>query len=270
MELLNFLRDNGIHTCTEADCYYVVKFFDSDEDGRLNYPDFMQMVLPCNNMQLRATATQRPNAYISTKDYLTLDVERDITVLIQKEIDLHKKSEALKQEMESSPEFSGDILYNTIDDWGYGYVDQRNLKGFFRKNKGNVTDDDLIAIIRRLDLDADSKLNKEEFITGMKAQEPYSKMIIRERLGKQEELTRIKKRNKDDAQKGKRVNKRAEEPQLEGDAVKVQALDRSYKNVLSSSPLKARAPMDLREEGKSPIRNESPDRYMMSSSNFSG
>jgi Ca2+-binding EF-hand superfamily protein len=41
MELLNFLRDNGVHTVTEADCYYVVKFFDSDEDGKLNYPDFL-------------------------------------------------------------------------------------------------------------------------------------------------------------------------------------------------------------------------------------
>ena len=41
MEILNFIRDNGVNHVTEADCYYVVKFFDSDEDGKLNYPDFM-------------------------------------------------------------------------------------------------------------------------------------------------------------------------------------------------------------------------------------
>ena len=98
-----------------------------------------------------------------------MDVERDVTALIQKEIALHKNGEILKQEMESAPEFSGDCLYNTIDDWGYGYVDQRNLKGFFRRNKGNCTDDELVAVIRRLDLDADGKLNKEEFILGLKA-----------------------------------------------------------------------------------------------------
>lgn len=57
MELLNFLRDNGMHNFTEADCYYFVKFFDSDEDGKLNYPDFMQAILPCDNPVLRATAT---------------------------------------------------------------------------------------------------------------------------------------------------------------------------------------------------------------------
>jgi hypothetical protein len=97
MEILNYLRDNGVHSATEADCYYLIKFFDSDEDGRLNYPDFMQMVLPCDNPQVRATATQRPNAYIGKFDYLTLDVERDLTKLIMGEIELHRKSEELKQ-----------------------------------------------------------------------------------------------------------------------------------------------------------------------------
>ena len=57
MELLYFLRDNGIHNKLEADCYYLVKFFDSDEDGRLNYIDFIQMILPCDNPALRARAT---------------------------------------------------------------------------------------------------------------------------------------------------------------------------------------------------------------------
>jgi hypothetical protein len=57
MELLHFLRDNNVHNMTEADCYYIVKFFDADEDGRLHFPDFMQMVLPCDNNVLRSTAT---------------------------------------------------------------------------------------------------------------------------------------------------------------------------------------------------------------------
>jgi hypothetical protein len=57
MELLNFLRDNYMHDMTEADCYYIVKFFDSDMDGRLHYPDFMTVLLPCDNHKLRAEVT---------------------------------------------------------------------------------------------------------------------------------------------------------------------------------------------------------------------
>ena len=49
-EFLSYLRDNGLATgVTEADCYYLVKFFDSDLDGQLHYPDFMQIILPCSN-----------------------------------------------------------------------------------------------------------------------------------------------------------------------------------------------------------------------------
>lgn len=57
MELLDFMRDNSYYDTCEADCYYIVKFFDADEDGKLNYPDFMQIVLPTNNKNLRAEAT---------------------------------------------------------------------------------------------------------------------------------------------------------------------------------------------------------------------
>ena len=96
MEILNFIRDNNVHDMTEADCYYLVKFFDSDEDGRLHYPDFMQMVLPCDNNVLRSAATQRPNAIIGRGDFLTLDVERDLTQLLVAEIEMHRASERLK------------------------------------------------------------------------------------------------------------------------------------------------------------------------------
>lgn len=127
------------------------------------------MILPCDNPQFRAVATQRPNVYISKFDYLTLDVERDLTKLIMSEIDLHRKSEKIKQHLESALDYSEEAVYAAVDDWGYGFVDARNLKSFFRNNKYKATDEDCIAIIRRLDLDADSKLTKEEFLNGLKA-----------------------------------------------------------------------------------------------------
>lgn len=53
------MRENGFSSkvATEADCYYVVKFFDADEDGKLTYPEFLQMCLPCTNTKMRAATT---------------------------------------------------------------------------------------------------------------------------------------------------------------------------------------------------------------------
>jgi hypothetical protein len=36
-EIQNFLRDNREYTVTLKECDMLVKFFDSDEDGRLSY-----------------------------------------------------------------------------------------------------------------------------------------------------------------------------------------------------------------------------------------
>ena len=56
----------------------------------------MQIVLPCANGKLRAAATQRPNQICKKFDYLTLDVEKDMTELLLSEIRLHREAEELK------------------------------------------------------------------------------------------------------------------------------------------------------------------------------
>jgi hypothetical protein len=66
-------------------------------------------------------------------------------------------------------------------------------------------------------------------------------MVIRDQMAKKEEMLRIKKQNREEAAKGRRVNKKAEEGGEE-DPNQVAALDRSYKEVLSVSPLKYRLP----------------------------
>ena len=59
MNLVNFFRDNGIMDVTEATCYFIVKFYDADEDGKLTYPEYLQLILPCTNMNMRSEVTQR-------------------------------------------------------------------------------------------------------------------------------------------------------------------------------------------------------------------
>lgn len=37
IDIQNFLRDNHVHTVTEHECQRLVRYFDSDEDGRLSF-----------------------------------------------------------------------------------------------------------------------------------------------------------------------------------------------------------------------------------------
>ena len=43
------------------------------------------------------------------------------------------------------------------------YIYQKNLERFFNSQRKKTTEVDHFAIIRRVDLDADQKINKEEF-----------------------------------------------------------------------------------------------------------
>lgn len=85
------------------------------------------------------------------------------------EIKMHKKCEKLRQRLESMQDFNWERLYAVIDDWGYGYVDTRNLYRFFNNNQLKISEEECIAIIRRLDTDGDSKLKKDEVKSGLQA-----------------------------------------------------------------------------------------------------
>jgi Ca2+-binding EF-hand superfamily protein len=159
-DIINYIRDNGLSDgITEADCYYLVKYFDSDEDGKLHYADFMTMLLPCSDSKLRAQATQRPNIILGKFDYLTLDVEKELAELMLSEISLHRHTETLKQQLASCKGFDLKMAYYAVDDCAMQYVYQKNLERFFTACKRKTTEQDHYAIIRRMDVDSDSKVN---------------------------------------------------------------------------------------------------------------
>ena len=96
-----------------------------------------------------------------------------------------------------------------------------------------------------MDLDADSKLTKEEFLEGIHSEEPFSRMIVREAMTRKAELRRISKQNKEEEKRGRRTDKKKEYG-LRENPVNDLALEKSYKDVLSTSPLKYRVDYDLR------------------------
>ena len=59
--------------------------------------------------------------------------------------------------------------FQQIDDWSYGWLDKSNLKRFLRKLEYFATKTELVAILRRFDMDGDAKINYKEFEIGIKS-----------------------------------------------------------------------------------------------------
>lgn len=76
-------------------------------------------------------------------------------------------------------DFSPVAAFHTIDDCGLGYLDEKNLKRFFR-NTGHVASrQEIVSLIRRFDTDGDCKLSKEELVEGLTS---YEKKTLKKTL----------------------------------------------------------------------------------------
>ncbi len=156
IEILNFLRDNREYTVSELDCYDLLKYFDSDEDGRLSYSDFQQMFLPCENNLMRKFTLERPAFRVGRYDNLPANMEIELSSLFFNEIAFLRRLRNLKEDLSYRYDYSNYSAYRTIDRWNEGFININNLRNFFRVNGVYLTDKEALAIIRRIDIDGDA------------------------------------------------------------------------------------------------------------------
>lgn len=161
-EIFSFLKDNQFEASME-DCEYLVRFFDSDEDGVLNYTDYMQCVITCDDTYLRAAVTQRDPYGVNPDEYLSPILERELSILFQKELAYHREIQLLKRDLNDSPDFSAERAFSEIDDENLGFVDHTSIENFLSRNGFAPTEEELTAIIRRIDVTADANASFPEF-----------------------------------------------------------------------------------------------------------
>ncbi len=108
-------------------------------------------MLPCDDAVLRAAASQRQTLDVPRVEFLPMRVERALTQLLIKEIQLHLKAENQRRVLEQSYDFSAAGAFKAIDDWNYKYIDEKNLRRFLRNMGYLASKAELIAMIRRFD-----------------------------------------------------------------------------------------------------------------------
>jgi len=83
------LSDNNVVHLSERDCQYIVRYFDQDRDNGLNYKEFMELVLPCDDLVLRSIITQRRSGDCPAGVRLNPTVERLVAGLFELEVSYH-------------------------------------------------------------------------------------------------------------------------------------------------------------------------------------
>lgn len=79
-------------------------------------------------------------------------------------------TEPARKELAAQPDFSPYDVFATIDIYETGNIDFTNLRNFFKSSGDPVEEDEVVAILRRLDRNDDGKLGFEEFTLGTQPQ----------------------------------------------------------------------------------------------------
>ena len=76
----------------------------------------------------------------------------------------------MKHELQLRYDWTTRSAFETIDSLREGALNNRNIQSFLKINGFYATESELVAIIRRLDVDADQKITYDEFIDAMRPQ----------------------------------------------------------------------------------------------------
>ena len=113
--------------------------------------------------------------------YLPFDVEKLLSKLLSKELKFAQQIESWKQQLAIHPDYNLARFFEEIDSRGTNYVDCVNLKTFLIRCSYLPNDNLLLAIVRRLDLDGDARLNYREFVDAMRPLENYMPLLEKAR-----------------------------------------------------------------------------------------
>ena len=104
-DFVKFMKKQFIKL-SEEDGELIVKEFDADLDGTMSFDEFCQFSLPSTNHNLRQLCQMRRNSYLydETKP-LTIELQGMLTRLIEEELRLIKRRDAIKRELLKREDF---------------------------------------------------------------------------------------------------------------------------------------------------------------------
>jgi Ca2+-binding EF-hand superfamily protein len=147
------LQENDRTQISIKDVQLVLHFYDFDNCGYLTYNNFIRMILPCDNKELRQDCCQRKTYEVDLKNGKKLHptVENALADYLEREVGLFIKMEMMKKHLVGQPDWQMKAAFNMLDSQRTGELTHFNLFGFLCMHDYEPTDEELIAMVRRID-----------------------------------------------------------------------------------------------------------------------
>jgi hypothetical protein len=156
------------------DCQQIIDEFDSSADKSMQFFEFQNLILPAANQSLRDYVTYRrvPSYLNDPNKPLAISVSSLFIRILEQEIRYGTMLADSRRDLFKHKDYQKHKTFNEISR-GLPYISMSDLIAFLEQNGFYPRTEDLEAILRRCDHDADRSLSFEEFseITQLPAQE---------------------------------------------------------------------------------------------------
>jgi hypothetical protein len=172
--MLGFMQENYVKNVTLEDCQAIIDEFDSSADGTMQYFEFCNLILPAANQSLRDYVSYRriPSYLNDAGKPLAIAVSSLAIRILESEIKYGKVLQTSRRDLFKHKDYQKHKTFNDISR-GLPYISMSDLIHYLEQNGFYPRTEDLEAILRRCDHDADRALNFEEFceVTQLPGQE---------------------------------------------------------------------------------------------------
>lgn len=116
-------------------------------------------------MELRTQATQnRESTRTKPHEYLRGDVEGELADLLVHEILFHLRLEQLKLDLQQIADFDLRRIFTLLDQRRVNFIDHSAMRRYLSSMGHQPLPEEVSAIMRRLDIDGDQKIDFSEFV----------------------------------------------------------------------------------------------------------
>lgn len=172
-DMIEFLEEMEL-TPLESQVRNFFILYDTDNDYKLSYDDFKNAVLPASNLSLRELATNR-GSY--SDQPLSYAASWAMARVFEKEIQSFKQLDIKREAVVDQLDWDINTAFNTIDEERFGYIDAEAIGAFFKRLEERIAPNEIDALLRRGDKDADGKLDFTEFMRLLQPIDSYDRKV---------------------------------------------------------------------------------------------
>lgn len=158
--LSRFLEENGIKV-EEKLLSMIIRLYDTNFEGCLNFEDFLKMILTRDNPDMRFESALRPNYdVVGFENVLGVEIEYTLARFFKKASEFLQK---MIQDPETQLLINDNTIFTEVDARRTKRIDFNNLKAFFETSKIVPRDSEIISVLRVIDINDDGVITELEF-----------------------------------------------------------------------------------------------------------